>query len=230
MYTFLAFAIAFHLTSFSDRVFAKSNEPTSQVQSPLDADIALNQLKSGNQRFLTGEIRKDGQAIKDVERLAKSQSPNSILLSCSDSRVPPETVFDQKLGEMFTVRSAGESLSPQAIGSIEFAIEKLGTHLVVVLGHTNCGAVKAAVETFGGKSAGSENLDLLVHDIHPRLKSKFDPVHPSKDLKNESWLNARGVAKDLLSRSKIISSAAQSGKVKLQVGLYDLATGKVEFE
>ncbi len=87
------------------------------------------------------------------------QTPKATVLSCSDSCVPLEVVFDQKLGEMFTVRSAGETLSPQAIGSIEFAIEKWESRLVVDLGHTNCGAVKAAVETGKGQNAGSEKLD-----------------------------------------------------------------------
>lgn len=228
--TSLSFALAISLTSIVEIATAKSNETKPQALASIDADSALKELKSGNQRFLTSKIRTDGQSTKDINRLSKGQAPNSIVLSCSDSRVPPEVVFDQKLGEMFTVRSAGETLSPQAIGSIEYAIEKLGSHLVVVLGHTNCGAVKAAIETIGGKSAGSDNLDKLVHDIHPRIKSKFDEKNPTKDLKEESWLNAKGVAKDLLTRSLLISKAVESGKVKIQVGLYNLETGAVEFE
>ena len=144
--------------------------------------------------------------------------------------MPPEAVFDQKLGEIFTVRTAGETLAPPTIASLEFAVEKLGSHLLVVLGHTNCGAVKATVETMDGKSAGSENLDQLVNDIRPRLKGKFNEKNPSKDLKAESWLNAKGVAEDLLKRSPVISKAVASGKVVIQVGLYNLDTGVVEFE
>ena len=113
------------------------------------------------------------------------QNPRAIVLSCSDSRVPPELIFDQKRGELFTVRSAGETLSPQSIGSIEFAIEKL---------------VK------------------LEQDIHPRLKGKFNEQAPSKNLKAESWLNVRGVAK-----------AVASGKVEIKLGLYDLESGAVSF-
>ena len=191
---------------------------------------ALYDLKVGNERFISGKVRTDGQAKSDITRLTTGQNPHAVVLSCSDSRVPPEVVFDQKLGELFTVRSAGETLSPQAIGNIEFAIEKLGTHLVFVLGHTNCGAVKAAVETMNGQSAGSENLDKLVEDIHPRIKSKFNEKNPSKDLKEESWLNARGVAKDLVSRSTLIAKSVTSGKIVIKVGLYHLATGSVEFE
>lgn len=195
-----------------------------------DTDRVLVDLKHGNERFVSGQTRSDGQNKNDIARLATGQKPRAIVLSCSDSRVPPEAVFDQKLGEMFTVRSAGETLSPQAIGSIEFAIANLGSRLVVVLGHTNCGAVKAAIETKVGQSAGSENLDRLVADIRPRLGANPKDGKASKDLKLESWLNARGVAKDLLTRSSLLATAVASGKVAIKVGLYNLADGKVEFE
>lgn len=226
----LTVAFAIQLTGIQNVALAKSTELKPQVVKSIDADSAFEELKMGNQRFLTGKTRKDGQAAKDIVRLSSEQAPNSVVLSCSDSRVPPEAVFDQKLGEMFTVRSAGETLSPEAIASIEFAIAKLGTHLVVVMGHTNCGAVKAAVETIEGKSAGSESLDKLVADIRPQINSGLGEHHPSKNLKAESWLNAKGVAKDLVRRSSLLSKAVENGKVKVQVGLYDLETGSVEFE
>ena len=225
----LSIVLAVSIVSIAEKSMAKSNDPKPLVMASIDADAALKELKSGNQRFLTGKVRQDGQSAEDILRLSKGQTPNSIVLSCSDSRVPPEVVFDQKLGEMFTVRSAGETLSPESIGSIEYAIEKLGSHLLVVLGHTNCGAVKAAIETTRG-SAGSDNLDKLIQDIQSRIKAKYDEKHPSKNQKEESWLNAKGVAKDLLTRSALISKAVGSGKVKIQVGLYDLMTGNVEFE
>ena len=133
----LAAVIAISINGLPQLASAKASEAKSQTLVSLDPQSALKELKAGNQRYLKGDVRKDGQSKDDIARLSKGQAPNSIVLSCSDSRVPPETVFDQKLGEMFTVRSAGETLSPQAIGSIEYAIEKLGTHLVVVLGHTN---------------------------------------------------------------------------------------------
>ncbi len=195
-----------------------------------DGASAFDELKKGNKRFISGKVRTDGQAHADITRLSTGQSPRAIVLSCSDSRVPPEAVFDQKLGELFTVRSAGETLSPESIASIEFAIEKLQSHLIVVLGHTNCGAVKAAIETVNGKSAGSPNLDKLVHDIQPHLKSPVSAQGPSKDLKEESWANAKGISKDLLKRSEIISKAVESGRVVIKVGLYNLADGTVEFE
>lgn len=197
-----------------------------KVKDSQNSSNALTALKEGNQRFLSGKIKPSGDSVEDVRRLSKGQNPQSIVLSCSDSRVTPEIVFDQKLGEMFTVRTAGQTLSPQAIGSMEYAIENLGSKLLVVLGHTNCGAVKAATDTLGGKKLPSENLNQLVADIHPRLQRGT----PSEDLRAESWANAKGVAKDLLSRSKTIADAVKSGRVQLTVGLYDLKTGAVEFQ
>ena len=200
------------------------------VGSPVDADVAISQLKAGNRRFVDQHPSQDGQNQRDVQRLAKGQAPKAIVLSCSDSRVPPELVFNQGLGDLFAVRTAGETLSPEVIASIEYAVAKLGSHLIVVLGHSNCGAVKAAIETMGGKSAGSDHLDQLVRDIHPRIRSVLKPEHPSTDLKAESWANAKAAKDELLVRSKIISEASQSGKVRFAVGLYDLSTGAVEFE
>ena len=194
------------------------------------ASEALSELAKGNQRFVSGNARADGQTQADIARLSTGQSPQAVVLSCSDSRVPPEAVFDQKLGEIFTVRTAGETLSPQAIGSIEFAIEKLGSRLIVVLGHTNCGAVKAAVETIDGKDAGSDNLNGLVRDIHPRIAGKFVKAHPSQDFREESWLNARGVKVDLLNRSSLIAKAVKDKGVEIRVGVYDLSTGRVQLE
>lgn len=214
-------------------VFCLALGHSAMAKSNSDSSSPLAALKEGNARFISGKTRVSGQSMEDVRRLSKGQNPQSIVLSCSDSRVPPETVFDQKLGEVFTVRTAGQTLSPQAIGSMEYAVENLGSKLLVVLGHTSCGAVKAATETLNGTKLPSENLNQLVADIHPRLKTSGTgaPKNTPKsdDLKAESWANAEGVAKDLLARSKIIASAVESGRVKVAVGLYDLKTGVVEF-
>lgn len=193
-----------------------------------DPETALRWLKNGNRRFVKALFRNDGATGKDVKRLADGQKPHSIVLSCSDSRVPPEIVFDQKLGEIFTVRTAGEVVEPGTIGTIEYAIEHLGVRNLVVLGHTNCGAVKAAFSTLGGKDAGSENLNHLVQDIHPRI-SKFKDRAPSRNYVDEGWANVNGVVKDLMARSKILEAKIKSGEVKINSGLYDLETGVVNF-
>lgn len=202
--------------------------PASKAGARPTSEIILQDLRQGNDRFVSGDIRRDGQSKQDIERLSSGQSPGAIVLSCSDSRVPPELVFDQKLGEIFAVRSAGEALSPVAIASIEFAIAKLGSQLIVVLGHTDCGAVKAAHETLSGKKAATSNLQKLVDDIHPRIR-QFASVKPSQNFEHEAWANIEGIVKDLSRRSQVIAEALKSKKVKIVPALYHLSGGKVEF-
>ncbi len=190
---------------------------------------ALQWLKNGNTRFKKSRFRNDGAAIKDVVRLTKGQAPHSIVLSCSDSRVPPEVIFDQKLGEIFTVRTAGQVIEPSAIASMEYAVEHLGTRNLVVMGHTNCGAVKAAFGTLDGTDAGSDNLNKLVHDIHPRIE-KFKGAQPSAHFEKEGWANVQGIIQDISLRSKILGAKIKSGEIKIQPALYHLDTGIVEFK
>ncbi|MFZ3229619.1 MAG: carbonic anhydrase [Pseudobdellovibrio sp.] len=207
---------------------AKAAEHAHHAPEGVAAEQAMKWLKNGNHRFTKGFFRKDGATKKDVARLSKGQKPHSIVLSCSDSRVPPEVVFDQKLGEIFTVRTAGEVLDSASIASIEYAVEHLGSRNILVMGHSQCGAVKAALSTFGGKDAGSPNLNKLVGDIHPRLQ-QFEGKEPSANYEVESWANTNGVAKDLLERSSIIAEKVRSGEVQINTALYHLETGVAEF-
>lgn len=196
---------------------------------PVPSEKALGWLKNGNTRFVKHFLRHDGDLAKDRARLTAGQKPHSIVLSCSDSRVPPEVVFDQKLGEIFVIRTAGESLDASAIASIEYAIEHLGSNLIVVMGHESCGAVKAALATLDGADAGSPWLNKLVQDLHPHMRSfKGKPV--SEGALVEGWANVTGVAKDLVDRSQIVRDAVNSGEVKIQTALYHLGSGVVEFK
>jgi carbonic anhydrase len=194
-----------------------------------DPKIAMGWLKNGNTRYLKGFLRKDGQAPQDIKRLSTGQKPHTIILSCSDSRVPPEVLFDQKLGEVFVIRTAGQALDHNAIGSIEYAVEHLGTRLILVMGHTSCGAVKAALSTLSGKDAGSPSLNALVADIHPRIKN-FSGMPESKHTEAESFANTRGVARDLVTRSALLKAAVGSGDVVIKSALYELHSGKVVFD
>lgn len=186
-------------------------------------------LKNGNIRFIKARLRADGQSQADVKRLKDGQTPHAIILSCSDSRVPPEVVFDQKLGEVFVVRTAGEALDSSAIASIEYAVSHLGSRLIVVMGHTSCGAVKAALATLKGQDAGSPALNKLVADLHPRLQS-YKEMEPSNGVEKESWSNTRGVAKDLAERSQIIAEKVKTGDLVIKVALYYLDSGAVIWE
>lgn len=194
----------------------------------VDPEISMRWLANGNTRFVKRHWRKDGQSKADIARLSTGQKPHAIVLSCSDSRVPPELVFDQKLGEIFTVRTAGQTLGGNAIGSIEYAAQHLGARMIVVMGHTSCGAVKAAHGTLDGSSAGSPSLDELVRDIHPRLAA-FKGQEPSEGWEKESWSNAMGVANDLMMRSTMLAEMKKRGHIDVVPALYDLKSGRVTF-
>jgi carbonic anhydrase len=193
------------------------------------ADSSKKFLINGNKRFTTKRFRNDGVSSDDLKKLSSGQKPHAIVLSCSDSRVPPEVVFDQKLGEIFVIRTAGQAIDSSVIASIEYAVAHLGTNLIVVMGHESCGAVKAALSTLSGGDAGSPSLNKLVADIHPRL-ARFSRIPASAGVINESWSNVNGVASDLAAKSEIIQSAVESGELKIQKALYHLGTGSVEWK
>ncbi len=196
---------------------------------PVSAETSLRYLVNGNKRFTNKQFRNDGVSANDLKRLSTGQKPHAIVLSCSDSRVPPEVVFDQKLGEIFVVRAAGEALDSSVVASIEYAVSHLGSNLIVVMGHESCGAVKAALSTLSGGDAGSESLNKLVGDIHPRLK-RFSRVPASAGVIDESWANVEGVAADLIARSEIIHQAVESGELKIEKALYHLGSGAVDWK
>lgn len=224
------FLITFMFFLSSQSSLANSTHANSSHSSTnsVPADKAMGWLKNGNARFTKGLLRKDGTGQIEREVLNEGQHPHAIILSCSDSRVPPELIFDQKLGEIFTIRTAGETLDSAVIASIEYAVSHLGPQLLVVMGHTQCGAVKAAMSTLNGADAGSENLNKLVKDIHPRLENhKRAPA--SADYTAEAWANAKGVATDLSKRSKIIEEKLKQGHLKIVPALYHLDSGRVEW-
>lgn len=195
----------------------------------VEPSTSLRWLKNGNTRFSKGWLRKDGQAMKDIKRVVNSHRPHAVVVASSDARVPPELVFDQKLGEIFTVRTLGPSLSPEVIASVEYALMHLGTRNIVILGHSSCGGAKIAFVTMDGTDAGSENLKSLVNDIQPRIRSTLEGKSPSKNFLAECWANTQGVAEDLKNRSALIKEGLDGNQFKISSALYDLETGKVEF-
>jgi len=194
----------------------------------ISGEKALSYLQNGNKRYINGYVRRDGFSSADRQRLSNDQKPHTIILSCSDSRVPPEIIFDQKLGEVFIIRTAGQALDFGAIASIEYAVSHLGTNLIVVMGHESCGAVKAALGTLKGGDAGSAWLNKLVADLHPHLK-RFSELTPTEGVIVESWANVEGVSKDLLDRSEIVKGAVATGDLRIQNALYHLGSGQVEW-
>ena len=176
-------------------------------------DEIWKELASGNRRFVAGKSEpRDLVARRKV--LAKTQNPRVAVLSCADSRVPPELVFDKGLGNLFVVRSAGQSADPLAVGSLEYAVEHLGTVVIVVMGHQSCGAVKAACS--GGK-ADSVNLEAVVAPIVSSC-TRVDKSKPDTfDLAARDHVHS--VAQELLAKSAILKSAVGEGKLTICRGL-----------
>jgi len=207
------------LAALAVRISASEETPA------VGADEALNRLKDGNARFVTGN-RKPFDAAQLLKRrtdLAKEQKPFAIVVSCSDSRVPPEMVFDQGLGDRFVIRTAGEVIDPVAIGSIEYAVAHVGVSLVVVLGHQRCGAVSAAVS--------GEDQPGHISDIVKAIKPAVEQVNGKSGdaVDNAIHAQALAVVRQLQTSGPLISERAQSGKLLIVPAYYSLDSGKVEF-
>jgi len=187
----------------------------------LSPDAALNRLIQGNRRYASHHPRHPDQSFKRQKELAAGQHPFAIVLGCSDSRVPPELVFDQGLGDLFVIRVAGETLDDEVIGSIEYAVEHLGAPLVVVLGHEKCGAVQAAVE--GGQLHG--HIHALIDPIKPAVaeakRRGGDVLSAAIDINTES------IVRQLRDSEPILKEAFQHGRLKVVGARYSLGTGVV---
>ena len=183
------------------------------------ADQALELLNQGNQRFCDGRMTGAGRDHARRVELTAGQQPFAAILGCADSRVSPEIAFDTGLGELFVVRVAGNVASASSIASIEYALAVLGVRLVVVMAHTSCGAVGAAIA--GG--AASEYLDHLLVQIRPAIES-------DDEVDTVARRNARLGAKRLGEDSDIIRNAIEKQGARIVTAFYHLETGEVEFE
>lgn len=188
----------------------------------LGATEALEKLKAGNARYAAGRMSHPDETPARRAELAEGQRPFAVIVGCSDSRVPPEIVFDQGLGDLFVVRSAGNVMDTILTGSVEYAVEHLGVKLVVVLGHEKCGAVTAAVH-----SVREAHITSIVKAIHPAVvqtrKQPGDAVH------NCVVANARHVAEQLRHSHPLLAHKVEKDGVKVVAADYDVATGAVEF-
>ena len=205
----------------------------------VSADEALRMLMDGNKRYVENKLTNSARSGADTRAaLAASQKPYAVILSCSDSRVPPEIIFDKGLGEIFVVRVAGNVPDPVVLGSIEYAAEHLGSPLIMVLGHERCGAVKATVAA-QGKTTGSKNIDAIAKTIAASAKAAakdcaackgMDSCGKSKPGEFAECLadaNAKRIAADLTKKSAILKHLAEEGKIKVVAAKYDLDDGVV---
>ncbi len=186
------------------------------------ADQAVRKLLEGNGRYMTNAQAHPNQTAERRTEVAQGQHPFAAILACADSRVSPEVVFDQGLGDLFTVRVAGNVVDNAALGSLEYAAEHLRTPLIVVLGHEKCGAVSAALG--GGHAAG--HIHTVVEAIRPAVKSSKD--QSGDPLDNAVVANVLLVVKQLQTAKPVLSELIKAGKLKVVGARYDLDTGKVE--
>ncbi len=193
---------------------------------------ALERLRKGNARFVTNESTR---SVSNLERarLASGQNPFAVILGCSDSRVPTETVFDQGLGDLFVIRVAGNIVAPSQIGSIEFAAQKFATRLVVILGHTQCGAVEATIDELQRPAEKqSRNIAAIVSRIRPSVMELLerDELTDRDDLIRQAVReNVRYSANALRHGSDIIEELISKDKLLIVGAEYSLDTGVVEF-
>jgi carbonic anhydrase len=230
---------------------ARSDDPTHSDQPMISPAEAISRLKEGNSRFTAGSMQhphESGderaymaknsyenssaislglnaeQAAKRRAELTKSQHPFAIILSCSDSRVPPEIVFDQGLGDLFIIRVAGNVLNDEGLGSIEYGVDVLGARLIIVLGHQSCGAVDAAMKTIAAKGKAPGHIQSLVTAIKPVIDST-----PKGNLDTTIKANVKHVVDALRSSTPILKARVDSGDVQVIGGYYSLDTGSVSF-
>ena len=189
---------------------------------------ALRRLEAGNDRFVSGHARFPTVQKEVLAELAKGQEPFATILGCSDSRVPPELVFDAGFGELFVVRVAGNVLGPSILGTLQYAATHLHTPLFVVMGHEGCGAVKAGIAAKFHGATHKSRIDVLLENILPAL-DELDPTQrPDALLRSAVEANVRYTVRQLLNDDEAKARLA-SGDMKLVGAVYDLESGRVRF-
>ena len=200
----------------------------------IGAQEALERLREGNRRFASGAAASYSYEnfVRRTE-LADRQEPFAIILGCSDSRVPAEVVFDQGLGDLFVIRVAGNIVAPSQIGSVEFAASRFGTRLVVVLGHSGCGAISATLEEITGRAnSQSRNLRSIVNRVRPSVEPLLsgDRVHDEETLIREAVrANVRASVNHLRHGSDLLEQLSESDGLMVIGAEYSLETGVVTF-
>lgn len=195
-------------------------------QASISPDAALARLKQGNARFASGKST-HCDLLTQVKATADGQAPFAAVVGCIDSRVPPELVFDQHIGDLFVARIAGNFINTDIIGSLEFATQLEGAKLIVVLGHSECGAIKGAVD-----DAKLGNLTATLANIRPAI-IKILPVDGPQSSKNKKLVqavadqNARDAVALLTARSEVLRDLVAQGKLKIIAAMHDLTTGRI---
>ncbi|MFO8737919.1 carbonic anhydrase family protein [Legionella pneumophila serogroup 1] len=201
---------------------------TKEQQQAITPEKAIELLKEGNKRFVSN-LKLNRNLIQQVNETSQGQFPFAVILSCMDSRTPAELIFDQGLGDIFSIRVAGNILNDDILGSIEFACQVVGVKLIAVVGHTQCGAIKGACD---GVKLG--NLTNLLNKINPviqeakKLDAKHD-VHSPEFLNCVTSLNVKHTMNEITQRSDIVHQLLNEKRIAIVGGLYQLEAGEVQF-
>lgn len=186
-----------------------------------DIEDALKQLIEGNNRYVSSKMVHPNQTAERRKEVAKGQKPFAVIIGCSDSRIPPEILFDQGIGDLFVIRVAGNIVDDVELGSVEYAVDHLGTKLVVVLGHGKCGAVTATAQ--GGEAHG--HIESIVRTIAPAVeKAKAQ----SGDLVDNAIRINVGLVVDKIKSSSIIKKMLEQDAIRVAGAYYDIDSGKVD--
>ncbi|WP_158543505.1 carbonic anhydrase [Dyella solisilvae] len=195
---------------------------------PFTSDEALARLKDGNERFISGRARFPTMQKEILAELAKEQHPHTTILGCSDSRVPPELVFDASFGELFVIRVAGNVLGAAILGTLQYAGQHLHTPLFVVMGHEGCGAVDAALASKFHSAKESSRIEVLLEDIVPALRN-LDGSKSHEALLHEAVeANVRYTMRSLLDTPEVQARLVE-GQMKLVGAVYEIESGRVRF-
>ncbi len=196
-----------------------SNRPSTPQQ-------AWQAMADGNQRFVSGQLAHPRQDIDHRESLASAQRPFAALFGCSDSRLSAEIIFDVVLGDLFVVRNAGQVIAETILGSLEYAVEVLGVPLIMVLGHDECGAIRAAIDSAEGKlQAKGEFIQQMVANIEPTVSAAY--AKGIREIDEITSLHVQDTINDLVSQSKIVREAVESGKLAIVGANYKLVLGDI---
>jgi carbonic anhydrase len=209
-------------------LFGRSSAFAAGATTDVTADEAIARLKAANEKYISAPELCSVDLSKQREQVAQAQTPWATILTCSDSRVPPELLFaDLRLGELFVARNAGNVVDTDTMGTIEYGAEHLGIPLVVVLGHERCGAVSAACAVVEKHEKFPGSIGPMVNAIVPVAKA----VHgkPGDFVDNTVRESAKRTAMKIATKSAIVSHLIQAHKVKVLAGRYDLDSGRVEF-
>jgi carbonic anhydrase len=222
--TAVVIGLGLGLLTVVDRGDASSER--AMAVSPTTPQAAIEALLAGNERYVT-DTAKSHNPPSARAGLSAGQAPFAAIIRCADSRVAPEIVFDQSLGELFVCAVAGNVPTPEIVASLEYGVAVLGTKLIVVMGHSSCGAVSAAIEHRDDTSVLPGSLPMLIDQIVVPCAINVDPADPNA-LHDATVCNARQGADELLKRSSVIKDAVAKGDLKIISGVQNLNTGRFE--